>query len=133
MRKITKKGWIRKNEELLRQLIKKRSDYKCELCGSPERVQVDHCFSRKTHELFYHLPNLTLLCRSCHFLKSPPQNNQKKILEVYDRVRAREGIVEFKNMWDTAKKIGGFPEWQLIFYHQDVNFILTRELAAFNK
>lgn len=71
-------------------------DGKCQICGSTDTLQVDHCFSRAISLLHHDIKNLTLLCRSCHFKKSYCVGGMEK--RVDEVVRKREG----EDWWDCA-------------------------------
>lgn len=133
MKKISLKGWIRKNEDLFRKIIRALRGDKCELqdCQSPYELQVDHCFSRNVKELYYDLSNLTLLCGSCHTKKS--FNMEDFYLKVFEHVEAREGFKKFMEMRGISKKKGGFRDWHLISYQEEINKAFTYLLNRINQ
>lgn len=50
-----------------RKLVLIRDGYKCVLCGSEEKLEVDHIQPVKTHaHLIYDVSNGRVLCKSCH-------------------------------------------------------------------
>lgn len=122
MKKLSLKGWIRKNWDLCREIVRLRNNNGCELCGSIFELQVDHAFSRTKRQLFYEISNLTLLCSSCHTAKSFNQGD--KVLEVFEHVEKREGVKFFKNR-EIAKKNGPFGDWNKIWYQEQENIRLN--------
>ena len=110
MRVLSLAGWKRKNWELCRDIVKFRDDDKCALCGSDYNLQVDHCFTRGTKELFYVIENLTLLCSRCHFAKSKTKKCHAD-LKVYRHVLLREGEEKFNEMAAAImNKVSVLPE-----------------------
>jgi 5-methylcytosine-specific restriction endonuclease McrA len=48
-------------------LVRRRDGDKCVLCGSGDRLEVDHIKSFRTHpELRYDVSNGRVLCHDCH-------------------------------------------------------------------
>lgn len=127
MRKLSRKGLIKKNWQLCREIKFSMDGRKCEICGSEVGLEVDHCFSRNSKELFYHIPNLTVLCRFCHSHKTYRRHSVD--LKVYEHVETREGSDEFNRMRKVNERIGGFPDWQYMWYHEQENLRLKEMLA----
>lgn len=125
MRKISRKGLIKKNWDLCRQIVKKRAKGKCEKCKA-DGYEVDHCFSRNNKALFYEISNLTLLCTDCHSHKTYRRYGYD--LVIYELVELREGSKKFNEMRKTDENRGGFPSWQYMSYHEEKNNELTKML-----
>lgn len=49
MRKISRKGLIKKLDALAREIVYKRDGYRCVQCGSTENLSWGHVFSRRTY------------------------------------------------------------------------------------
>ena len=119
MRKISRKGLIKKNWELCRLIKFELVGRKCEICGSFAGLQVDHCFSRNNKKLFYDIRNLTVLCELCHSHKT--YRRKAMDLRVYEIVEAREGVKVFNELRRIDEGITAFPEWQYMWYHEEQN------------
>lgn len=65
MRKITRKGLVRKLDTLVSSIV--RSKGKCERCGKKENLQCAHIYSRRYKHLRWDLQNVVCLCAGCHF------------------------------------------------------------------
>ena len=64
-----------------------RRDKKCQLCGSQQILQADHCFSRTVKALFFDIRNMTLLCSGCHTKKTFTIKGHEKALDELVRER----------------------------------------------
>ena len=117
MRKISRKGLIKKNWELCRQIKFNKVGRVCEVCGCEEGLQVDHCFSRNNKKLFYDIRNLTVLCEDCHSHKTYRRKSMD--LRIYELVEAREGSKVFNEFRKIDEGITAFPEWQYKWYHEE--------------
>jgi hypothetical protein len=126
MRKISRKGLIKKNWELCRQIKFIMVGRSCEACGQTNGLQVDHCFSRNDKMLFYRISNLTVLCELCHSHKT--YRRKAMDLRVYELVEDREGKKEFNELRRIDEGISAFPDWQYLAYHMDMNEKLKEEL-----
>ena len=65
-----KKYWIRKNDDLAREINRIRAKNTCERCGkSGEAWQMHwaHIFGRETKSMRWDEDNALLLCAQCHF------------------------------------------------------------------
>lgn len=76
------------------QAVKKRADYRCQICNSQHDLQAHHrCYDHRGKEL-QHLGDLTCLCRRCHAIfhgKLPhvtpePKHKKEKTPKVHDAV-----------------------------------------------
>ena len=121
-RKISRKGLIKKNWQLVRMAVIQRAGGICEICKKIAH-EVDHCFSRSNRELFYEIKNLTLLCSFCHSYKTHRQYDFD--LRVYELVQEREGTEAFEALRKVSKRRGGFSKWALMSYHEEINNQLT--------
>ena len=83
------------------QAVKKRADYRCQICNSQHDLQAQHrCYDHRGNEL-QHLGDLTCLCRRCHAifhgqlpeLTPAPRTKHKKIPRMHKVVD--ETWVEF--------------------------------------
>lgn len=127
-RKISRKGLIKKNWELCRQIKFELVGRRCEICGESQGLQVDHCFSRNDKELFYEISNLTVLCESCHNHKT--YRRCAMDLKVYEIVETREGSHEFNRLRKINETLGAFPDWQYRWFHEDKHKQLTNKLLS---
>ena len=126
MKKPSLKTLQKNNWDICRKIIRLRDGNTCSLCDSPYELQVDHCFSRMCRELYYDTSNLTLLCGSCHTLKS--FNKKDKILEVFEHVEAREGLGKFSQMRAIARSHRPFKDWSKRAYQEEIKENLTKQL-----
>ncbi len=127
-RKLSRKGLIKKNWELCRQIKFELVGRRCEICGESRGLQVDHCFSRNDKELFYEITNLTVLCESCHNHKT--YRRRAMDLKVYEHVEAREGSNEFNRLRKINETLGAYPDWQYMWFHQEKHEWLTNKLLS---
>jgi 5-methylcytosine-specific restriction endonuclease McrA len=65
MRKITRKGLVRKLDKLVGDIVKQR-DGICTTCGSHSDLQPGHLFSRVAYSTRWDLMNVYCQCRSCN-------------------------------------------------------------------
>lgn len=92
--------------------VRERANGFCELCGSQERLETDHCFSASgAVRLRYDIRNLTLLCNSCHTKKSYNVGGYEKLVDGI--VKIREGIDVFEKMQKLAKHHDAFT-WNIL-------------------
>lgn len=102
----------RKIWEILRLQAKERDKDKCALCGNPEDLQIDHCFSAsQAVRLRYDLRNLTTLCSICHTKKTYCIEGFEK--RVDELVKEREGINVWKEMFLLSQKSGTWTLFEL--------------------
>lgn len=66
MRKITRKGWVRKLDALVKEIVIKR-DGKCIVCGTTKNLTPGHLFSRVAYSTRWDLDNVYAQCLSCNF------------------------------------------------------------------
>lgn len=126
MRKISRKGLIKKNWDICRLIKFEKVGRQCEVCGSFVGLQVDHCFSRNNKKIFYDIRNLTVLCENCHSHKTYRRKSMD--LRVYELVERREGALAFAEMRCIDEGITAFPDWQLKWYHEEMNETLRKKL-----
>ena len=62
-----KKSRVKIADELWRDCIKARADYRCERCGSTKNLHSHHVVPRTDYSLRYDLDNGVCLCHRCHF------------------------------------------------------------------
>lgn len=128
VRKISRKGLIKKNWELCRLIKFELVGRQCEVCGSKVGLEVDHCFSRNDKKLYYEIRNLTVLCSSCHSHKTYRRKSMD--LRVYELVERREGGLAFAHMRCIDEGMTALREWQDKWYHEEWNEKLTEHLNA---
>ena len=66
MRKITRKGIVRKLDAIVGDLVRSR-DGLCVTCGSKSNLQPGHLFSRIAYSTRWDLKNVYAQCRNCNF------------------------------------------------------------------
>jgi len=66
MRKTTRKGWVRKLDKLVGDIVKAR-DGRCIVCGTTENLTSGHLFSRVAYSTRWDLDNVYAQCRNCNF------------------------------------------------------------------
>ena len=67
MGKMTRKGLVKKLDDLIRKACLIRDDNQCQWCGSKSNLQLSHVRSRKFYETRWELGNVKILCAGCHF------------------------------------------------------------------
>lgn len=124
-RNISRKGLIKQNWDLVREIVIKRDSGRCGLCKKAGN-EVDHCFPRTVKELFYDIRNLTLLCSDCHSNKTYRRYGMD--IALYELVEEREGKEVFDELRNISKSSkGGFSQWSYFSYHEDIYKSLTGE------
>lgn len=63
--KITRKGWIRKLDKIVGDIVKAR-DVTCVVCGSSSNQTSGHLFSRVAYATRWDLDNVFCQCQSCN-------------------------------------------------------------------
>jgi hypothetical protein len=66
MRKTTRKGWVRKLDKLVKEIVIKR-DGKCIVCGTTQNLTPGHLFSRVAYSTRWDLDNVYAQCLNCNF------------------------------------------------------------------
>ena len=93
--KIERRMW-----QKLRQIALKRAKHRCELCGSEQNLQCDHCYESGTSpQLRFEWENLSVLCSACHTKKSYRINGFEKLVD--ELVKKRNGT----KWWTKAKNM----------------------------
>jgi hypothetical protein len=65
MRKISRKGWVRKLDALVKEIVIKR-DEMCVCCGTRSNLTPGHLFSRVAYSTRWDLTNVYAQCASCN-------------------------------------------------------------------
>lgn len=65
-RKISRKGWVRKLDKLVSQIVIAR-DSRCIVCGTTKNLTCGHLFSRVAYSTRWDLDNVYAQCLSCNF------------------------------------------------------------------
>lgn len=124
-RKISRKGLIDQNWDLVRKIVIERDSGNCGLCKGAGN-EVDHCFPRTVKQLFYDTRNLTLLCSDCHSNKTYRRYGMD--IALYELVEEREGKKVFEELRNISKSSkGGLREWADFDYHEKVFLKLTEK------
>ena len=66
MRKTTRKGWVRKLDALVKQIVIAR-DITCVCCGTSKNLTPGHLFSRVAYSTRWDLDNVYAQCVNCNF------------------------------------------------------------------
>lgn len=66
MKKVTRKSIVKRLDTLVSQIVRAREPY-CVLCGSTQRLQAGHLFSRVNYSTRWDLTNVWTQCASCNF------------------------------------------------------------------
>lgn len=89
MRKTTRKGWVRKLDALVKQIVVAR-DGKCIVCGTTKNLTPGHLFSRVAYSTRWDLDNVYAQCLNCNFRhESDPYPMTQAVLkyqEMYNQV-----------------------------------------------
>jgi len=114
-------------ENLWKEVCKLRDRNKCVICTSTSVLQVDHCFSRKTSELFFDVRNGTTLCRECHCKKSFKTSGYDRLVDRI--VKQREGAEWFLAAEEVCLKLEPFV-WDVVTLEQII-IKLKEQRAAY--
>ena len=91
MRKTTRKGWVRKLDKLVGDIVKAR-DGKCIVCGTTKQLTCGHLFSRIAYSTRWDLDNCYAQCLSCNFRhESDPYPMTEAVKEKYWHKLFNEG------------------------------------------
>lgn len=94
---LTSDEWQR-----LRNLKLKQAEHKCQLCNSPEHLQIHH----RTYQRLYKedLNDLTVLCGSCHskFHMTIEQILDKEISKIKSLINSIKAISDFSNIFEES-------------------------------
>jgi len=116
MRKITRKGLIRKLDAIVKEIVLERHPY-CVICGSTSRLEPGHIFTRKYYSTRWDLDNVWTQCHSCnlkHVRDTYPffhwyQKNfgQKKFDELHKRFLETKPVKDWqlKELYEKLKEI----------------------------
>jgi len=86
-RKITRKGWIRKLDKLVGDIVKVR-DGLCVTCGSRSNLTPGHLFSRVAYSTRWDLTNVYAQCTNCNFRhESDPYPLTNYFIEIWGRAK----------------------------------------------
>jgi 5-methylcytosine-specific restriction endonuclease McrA len=66
MRKTTRKGWVRKLDKLVKEIVIAR-DGMCIVCGTTSNLTPGHLFSRVAYSTRWDLDNVYAQCLNCNF------------------------------------------------------------------
>ena len=98
----------------IRVFVLRRDRDRCQICGSKERLQIEHLISRRNSGVFFNIKNLTTLCSRCPLHKT--YGTRGVDLRVYQVAISREGKHAIDDMLITAKKPRKYTEEQLDRY-----------------
>ena len=107
MRKISRKGLIKKLDKLVIDIVRLRDNYTCQYCGkkvTDRNAHVSHVIPRSAgNKLRWDLKNLKLLCFHCHinwWHKNPVESGawfKNKFPKRYKYLQDNRGIAIYKN------------------------------------
>lgn len=112
MRKISRKGWIRKLDNLVGDIVKQR-DMTCVCCGSSSNPTSGHLFSRVAYATRWDLDNCFQQCVNCN-LKH--EYDPYPLMKYATNLLGQDKIEEIHFRWNHPKKFKDFQLEEL--YHE---------------
>lgn len=97
-------------DDLCRKIVRSRDKERCVICGSTNRLQVAHIFSKGAHpSMRFEIDNLLLTCYHCHhhFLHKAP-------CEARDWIKQYLGEEKFERLYLMANQSGNKIDIKLI-------------------
>lgn len=83
-RKITRKGWVRKLDALVKQIVIERDGHKCIVCGTTQNLTPGHLFSRVAYSTRWDLDNVYAQCINCNFRhESDPYPMMESVKKIF--------------------------------------------------
>jgi hypothetical protein len=96
MRKISRKGLVRKLDALVKQIVIAR-DGMCIVCGTTSNLTPGHLFSRVAYSTRWDLDNVYAQCLNCNFRhESDPYPMTQAVLEIFAGAREIKDPNDFK-------------------------------------
>jgi 5-methylcytosine-specific restriction endonuclease McrA len=97
MRKLTRKGIVRKLDKLVSQIVIAR-DGKCIVCGTTQNLTCGHLFSRVAYSTRWDLDNCYAQCLSCNLRHEydPYPMTQAVILKLFNGGTTTLDILHYK-------------------------------------
>lgn len=118
-KKLYKESW-----KICHDIVDVRDGHKCVVCGSEERLQLDHCISRGRKSVFFNTDNLNYLCPRCHTTKSF-QHGGPLDKEVDEITRSRMGAIAWHELRRQAEKL---VPWATVGWQEACRDQLLEEL-----
>lgn len=100
MRKITRKGIIKKLDAECKRIVFKRDGSTCTICGSKNKPTWSHVFSRGTYSTRWDLENCFCHCWPCNFRHT---HDQYPMFEWYKNTFGDEQLTELRRRFKTTK------------------------------
>lgn len=116
MRKITRKGLVRKLDAIVKQIVIAR-DGKCIVCGTTKNLTPGHLFSRVAYSTRWDLDNVYAQCLSCNFRhESDPYPMTNVLINIHGRgwledlhrkyvTPHKYTTPQLKELYETLKKV----------------------------
>ena len=89
-------------DNLWREAIHKRADYKCEYCGKKSTLNAHHIFSRSNYFLRWNLDNGIALCVAHHIFGN--FSAHKSPIEFVEWLKEKRGVEWYENLRQGARK-----------------------------
>ena len=125
MNKATKKLY-NSSWKLCHEIVDHRDGHKCVICGSTDRLALDHCITRSRKSVFFDTDNLNYLCSECHTTKSF-QHGCPLDKEVDEITRHRIGSIRWHQLRAKANIECG-SKWSTVWFQEACNDELKEEL-----
>ena len=106
MRKISRKGWIKKLDKLVSEIVIKR-DKHCIICGSTKQLGAGHLFSRRFYNGRWDLDNVFAQCWACNF------KHTKDPYPYWNWYIKKFGLRKFNKLAEKVRQITHFKDHQL--------------------
>lgn len=117
IRKVTRKGWIRKLDRLVSQAVVKR-DKKCFTCNTTENLQCGHLFTRSLYSVRWDLDNCKAQCQGCNFRHEfDPSVYQLKFID-------QHGLEAYKELYRTAHRPNKLSDKQLRELYERIRLLV---------
>lgn len=104
MRKTTRKGWVRKLDKLVGDIVKAR-DVTCVCCGTSRNLSPGHLFSRVAYSTRWDLDNVFCQCIPCNFRH---ESDPYPLMNYAEMILGKEGVEELHRKYVTPRKFKDF-------------------------
>jgi len=108
MRKTTRKGFIRKLDALVKELVFKRDGSICVTCGG-EATDPGHLFTRRWYSTRWDLKNIYPQCRACNMRH---EQDPYPLINYFIELWGRQALEDLHKLAKTPHK-GPWKVWEL--------------------
>lgn len=104
MRKITRKGIVRKLDKIVGDIVKAR-DGKCIVCECRSTLEPGHLFSRIAYSTRWDLENVYAQCHLCNFRH---ENDPYPMMDMVERILSKKKVEALHRRYVTPRKFKTF-------------------------